>query len=583
MAEHPTGWFQQNFDLLAPIYPVLAETLRSARDISVPSQGEAEELEAFARSQLDRRWNPHRELHIVNRFAGSPLAALLFDKIQKEALLADNNHRMVLLEDRLEMFVSYLRRTQLKTMIESGRCLFIFNEQGRQFPRFLNRYPEMALGEAQYYPGDPTCREEELRQLETHVENKRDHARRQIRHYQDIAQAVGRRPYPKSVYFFVPGHNYLQDACKNAFHRLGYHAERLQWKQPMFRFIRQAAWMHIYKNSSIDLAVFLNSTPAIFSDESLVRSMPFVSVSWFVDNPARVVWREEQLRGCDAVGVFDPVYLPYVKQLTGRPVFELRTGYGIDPTRAVFSEDFHAIDVAFVGELGTQGFLSLEQGLSDTLPGAVELVNRCLKEIDFTQPVDIGQTLRDALREQGYPYRGSLVHFAENKATVLRRRYFLEALTDCGLRVFGDAEWMNPKLAGPLTDCYAGGRIEYSTELPSLYASAKININIFHVQCIQAPNPRVYDVLASGGFLLTTPNRGLNAEFEPGNDFVVFHTKEELREQVRYYLAHPEQRERIARNGRRRALASCGCHDRMQHLLSAIAQRNGERYVYFCR
>ena len=65
------------------------------------------------------------------------------------------------------------------------------------------------------------------------------------------------------------------------------------------------------------------------------------------------------------------------------------------------------------------------------------------------------------------------------------------------------------------------------------------------MQCVQAPNPRVYDVLACGGFLLTDYNPGLEDEFEIGHDLVVFRNRQELKDQVHYFLSHPEEREEI--------------------------------------
>jgi len=206
-----------------------------------------------------------------------------------------------------------------------------------------------------------------------------------------------------------------------------------------------------------------------------------------------------------------------------------------------------------------------------------------LKELDVTQPIHIAPLVEEVFSRQGWMYHGALVEFLENKAAALRRRYFLDVLADQGLVIFGDEEWKNDPSAGPLRACYGGKRIPYGEELASLYASARININIFHIQCVSAPNPRVYDVLASGGFLLTTDVPGLADEFTPGKDLVVFHSREELIELTHYYLSHAEERKTIAESGQKRALASCGYHDRMQILLSASSDSSGERYVDLCR
>ena len=59
-----------------------------------------------------------------------------------------------------------------------------------------------------------------------------------------------------------------------------------------------------------------------------------------------------------------------------------------------------------------------------------------------------------------------------------------------------------------------------------------------------------------------------------------FHSKEELRELVDYYLSHERERQEIARRGQERVLAKFGYHDRMQKFLHAIKKPEGDAYVY---
>jgi spore maturation protein CgeB len=217
--------------------------------------------------------------------------------------------------------------------------------------------------------------------------------------------------------------------------------------------------------------------------------------------------------------------------------------------------------------------------LNHIAPGLVSLTREILTTSEIRQPVDLSIIAQSILEDHGIPYRGAIVEYMENKATALRRRYYLDALSGMGLTVFGDAEWGGIH-AGPLRACYAGRRLDYQTELPQLYASAKINLNIYHVQCIHAPNPRVYDVLACGGFLLTTYNPGLEDEFEIGRHLDVFHTKEELVEKVHYYLGQESKRREIAQQGQAHVLAKYGYHDRMQTFLHAIVRPEGDGYAY---
>ena len=60
---------------------------------------------------------------------------------------------------------------------------------------------------------------------------------------------------------------------------------------------------------------------------------------------------------------------------------------------------------------------------------------------------------------------------------------------------------------------------------------------------------RTYEILGSGGFLLTSDTPGVRELFKPGDDLVVSSSKEQTLKLVHYYLNHPEERTKISRQG----------------------------------
>ncbi len=84
-------------------------------------------------------------------------------------------------------------------------------------------------------------------------------------------------------------------------------------------------------------------------------------------------------------------------------------------------------------------------------------------------------------------------------------------------------------------------------EIAALYARAKICLNI-HGNGSTGLNPRSYEILGAGSFLLVDERESYDC-FVPGEDFDVYRSPEELVEKVRYYLAHPEEREKIQQQG----------------------------------
>lgn len=565
---------------MASLYPGLARMVENLA-VDIPSTW-PDEPDEHAEREIEQRWCGQSELHVIYRFSAGNLARQLFNQIQFTELNDPNHRRLLLVEDRPDFFYSALHQADWSVLIQSEICLLAVDYPDKNvLQRLLSRYPDIAFGSFSLYMGDPNPPEETRGRIAsillTTQTKIRDYARQLI----DTNNQKRSLPFPRSICFFCAGHNIFQDACVQVFQRMGYGANRLKWKNPLYFFVRSSAWIRQLQEDSLDAILLFNATPKTFCRSSFLSGLRAQKITWFVDNPARYTARACDFEGCDVIGVFDRTYIPYLKMRSQARIVEVRTGYGIDPAKTQPKEEFQSIPIAFVGELGTSGFLPVEHGLAQYAPELLDLATSVLKNLDIREPVYISPIAETVFQSRGYPYYGPLVEYLENKAASLRRRYYLDTLADKGLTIFGGKEWSG-YYAGILRDCHAGRRIDYAEELPALYASAKININIFHVQSIAAPNPRVYDVLASGGFLLSTYNEGLEDEFEIGKDLVVFHNKEELRELVDYYLAHDREREEIAQQGRKRALAKCGYGDRMQEFLHAIQKPEGDRspYVY---
>ncbi len=86
-------------------------------------------------------------------------------------------------------------------------------------------------------------------------------------------------------------------------------------------------------------------------------------------------------------------------------------------------------------------------------------------------------------------------------------------------------------------------------ETADLYADSQVTLN---ASLNGDLNLRVFESLAAGGFLLTdelSPASGLRLLFEPGRHLDTWRTPGELVEKIRHYLAHPDEAQRIRREG----------------------------------
>ena len=74
-------------------------------------------------------------------------------------------------------------------------------------------------------------------------------------------------------------------------------------------------------------------------------------------------------------------------------------------------------------------------------------------------------------------------------------------------------------------------------------------INLSFTNNREGTSDRAYKIMGSGGFLLTEPWDGLENDFKPDHDLVVFNNETEFKEKIEEYLENWQKRKHIARNG----------------------------------
>nr|WP_297705594.1 glycosyltransferase [uncultured Butyrivibrio sp.] len=93
------------------------------------------------------------------------------------------------------------------------------------------------------------------------------------------------------------------------------------------------------------------------------------------------------------------------------------------------------------------------------------------------------------------------------------------------------------------------GIASYTNKMPRVFHRSKINLNISLRSILSGVPLRVMDVLAAGGFLLTSYTPEIEEYFTDGVDLAIARTPQEMIEKAAYYLEHDEERKLIAANG----------------------------------
>lgn len=91
--------------------------------------------------------------------------------------------------------------------------------------------------------------------------------------------------------------------------------------------------------------------------------------------------------------------------------------------------------------------------------------------------------------------------------------------------------------------------VDYYAQMPLVFRHSRINLNI-SLRSIQSGIPlRAFDIMGSGGFLLSNYQADFPDCFTPREDFVWYGSVEEAVQLCDYYLSHEKERAQIAANG----------------------------------
>jgi len=121
---------------------------------------------------------------------------------------------------------------------------------------------------------------------------------------------------------------------------------------------------------------------------------------------------------------------------------------------------------------------------------------------------------------------------------------------------------------------YAGWLPNY--EVPQVFSRYKLTIHVPRRPYTKAlpgiPTIRVFEALACGIPLVSAPWEDVEGLFTPGKDFLIAHTGEEMKQQLKDLLQDEQKRKEIAHHGHQTILARHTCAHRVDELLDIYAE-----------
>lgn len=322
-------------------------------------------------------------------------------------------------------------------------------------------------------------------------------------------------------------------------------------------------------------AVFSFNYFPLISNVCKREGLPYIS--WIYDSPYVMLYSYTAINPCNTIYVFDRALCREFHEAGIKTVHYLPMAANTERLDALgFPEPVY--DVSFVGSLYTEShnFFDRMENLSPYAKGYLEGLMRAQMHVqgyNFIQeslsPImgELYQALPmdpnpDGVETREYLYAQYVIN---RKLTGLERLRLLTAVTE---RHTLDLFTLDPSFSLP--NLHNHGTADYYTEMPMVFKKSRINLNI-SLRSIKSGIPlRAFDIMGSGGFLLSNYQEDFLENFTPGVDFEYYESEEDLLQKTDYYLAHEDERQAIAKNGHDKVAKAHTYRDRVREMLSAL-------------
>ena len=353
-------------------------------------------------------------------------------------------------------------------------------------------------------------------------------------------------------------------------------------------------WLNPEEREESSDAVFTFNYSPLVSNVCKKHNAKYVA--WVYDSPLVALFSYTIINPCNHVYVFDRAlanrfasegittvhYMPLaanVKRLdamnAGSP-----SGHGKESSPEAV---WHAggdidCDIAFVGSMYNEKYQLYERlsSMPDFAKGYLDGIIEAQMKVQgyfFMEEMLKGQVLeemkkaleykpnRDGVETPEYVYAN---YFLARKLAERERHHLLgmlsEKLPDSRVNVYTH----NP--TPELPKVHNMGAVDYYNDMPYVFKSSRINLNI-SLRSIQTGIPlRCMDIMGAGGFLMSNYQADLLEHFIPGEDFVYYESDEDLISKCRYYLEHDDERRAIAANGHAKVAAAHTYEDRVRQM-----------------
>lgn len=387
-------------------------------------------------------------------------------------------------------------------------------------------------------------------------------------------------------FLFVPTHNSIFD-IPWALNNMGYSVDVLDTYpfNPNQSSEEQNKYMiSRLENNSYTYVISYLFIPAV-SDICYGLHIPYIS--WTYDSPLTALFTKPVYNNTNYTFIFDKMQCKRLINSDVPHIYHMPLAVNLERTGCldITDEDEHLYshDISFVGglyenntynavirsipeHLQLQLKLYLMQNMChwDYVREWPELSTEC---IDFLQSqTDVSSWNQTCLLSDP-AYLGLL--FLPRKLAELERVSVLNALAQDF-----DVHLYTKSPTDYLQNVHTHTGVDYYTVMNKIFYFSKINLNITLPSIETGVPQRILDIMGCGGFVLTNYQEEIEDLFTIGKDIEVFHNIDELRDKCNYYLAHENERLRIAMNGYIKVRDSFSYEHQLKEIISIVQEES---------
>jgi len=123
-----------------------------------------------------------------------------------------------------------------------------------------------------------------------------------------------------------------------------------------------------------------------------------------------------------------------------------------------------------------------------------------------------------------------------------------EKLFKKSIEIIKEKNFLNEEYLIIYSNCYRD-LVEKEEYLSNIYNSSKINLNI-DLKGTSLKNLQLFEILASGGFLITNEKKDLADFFKPSKHLETYKNTNDLIDKIDFYLKNLDIAQKIAQNGK---------------------------------